>query len=210
MANTPSLYASGKWVLLSPWTADPNVTYTCHAIRTFEDIEKIGDNVYERFYKPYIQEGVPINGTPFSFATERAKKPNIITLISGDNRIIYVPDTFIGTFPNASEIVYNQVVVAVPLGLLPTGYDVTYIKSELVTKVKTLLGVDVVPTVGYLPTLTNPSYDEHQRLESNRVTAIRNTESTETLLIKERERTTSLQARVDMLEDLLRQNGLLQ
>lgn len=207
--NTPPLYASGKWVLQSPWTAAPDVTYVCHAMRTFEDIEKMGEDVYERYYKPYISNGDTQNGKVWLFSEERLLYPNIITLISNDNRIIYVPDTFITSFPDASEFKYSQVVLAVPLGVLPDKYDVSHITAAIKDKVSAMLGININPLVTKASLTSNPTLEEHMSLEANREAAIRNTESNETLLIQERIKNTALEQRNKLYEDILRQNGLI-
>lgn len=208
--KTPPLYASGKWGLALPWTAANDVTYVCHAIRTFEDIEKMGENVYERYYKPYITEGSTHGNKVWLFEQERLLRPNIITLISNDNRIIYVPDTFIVSFPDASEFKYNQVVLAVPLGILPEKFDVTHILSAVKDKVSTLLGITVTPITTVASLASNPTLEEHLTLEANRLASIRNAESTETLLIQEKIKTVALEKQNKLYEDILRQNGLLQ
>ncbi len=208
--KTPPLHASGKWGLASPWAAANDVTYVCHAIRTFEDIEKMGENVYERYYKPYITEGSTHGNKVWLFAQERLLRPNIITLISNDNRIIYVPDTFIVSFPDASEFKYNQVVLAVPLGILPDKFDVTHILDAVKDKISTLLGITVTPFTIISSLASNPTLEEHMALEANRLASIRNAESTETLLIQEKAKTVSLEKQNKLYEDILRENGLLQ
>lgn len=208
--KTPPLYASGKWVLAIPWLAAPDITYVCHAIRTFEDIEKMGENVYERYYKPYITDGSTHGGKVWLFSDERLLYPNIVTLISNDNRIIYVPDTFIVSFPDASEFKYNQVVLAVPLGILPDKFDVSHITQAVKDKVSTLLGISINPITTVASLASNPTLEEHMSLEANRMAAIRNAESTETLLIQEKAKNASLEQQNQLYEDILRQNGLLQ
>ena len=208
--KTPPLYASGKWGLATPWSAANDVTYVCHAIRTFEDIEKMGENVYERYYKPYITDGSTHGGKVWLFAQERLLYPNIVTLISNDNRIIYVPDTFIVSFPDSSEFKYNQVVLAVPLGILPDKFDTSHIVQAVKDKVSTLLGITVTPVTTVASLLSNPTLEEHLSLEANRLASIRNAESIETQLIQEKTKTESLEKQNKLYEDILRENGLLQ
>lgn len=207
--HTPSMYATGKWVLKAPWSAAPDVTYVCHAIRTFEDIEKLGEDVYDRYYKPYIEDGSNIGGKVWLFENERLEYPNIITLISNDNRILYVPDTFIVSFPDASEFRYNQVVLAVPLGILPEKFDVSNITQAVKDKVNTLLGINITPVVSVASLIRNPTLEEHLSLEANRSAAIRNTQSIETLLIQEKQKVAALEEQNRLYETILRQNGLI-
>lgn len=207
--HTPSLYATGKWVLKEPWLAAPDVTYVCHAIRTFEDIEKLGEDVYDRYYKPYIQDGSNIGGKVWLFENERLEYPNIITLISNDNRIIYVPDTFIVSFPDASEFRYNQVVLAVPLGILPEKFDISNITQAVKDKVNTLLGININPVVSVASLISNPTLEQHLSLEANRSAAIRNTQSIETQLVQEKQKVAALEEQNRLYETILRQNGLI-
>lgn len=203
--KTPSLWSSGKWVLRSPWNADPNTTYTCHAIRTFEDIEKLGESVYDTYYKPYIQNGQ--NG--WLYENEKLEYPSIVTLISNDNRIIFVPDTFITSFPSLSEFKYSQVVLSVPLGILPDSYKTTHIENAVKDKVATMLGITINPFIAKASLSINPTLEEHLALEANRNAAITNVVSYETQLIQERQKNSALQDRLSLYEDILRENGLL-
>jgi hypothetical protein len=99
------MYTKGRFVVTAPWSFSPAVIYECIAIRSFEDVYKQLIDVYEAFYKPMgLIDGV--NG--FIFSDEKAKAPNIITLIGSDGTVNYVPDTYIQAFPVMSDTPYHH------------------------------------------------------------------------------------------------------
>lgn len=176
---TPLMYARGTYELKSPWSVPAKKIYTCIAIRSFEDIYKQNEDVYTAYYKPYIIDGSDVNGTTFSFATEAKNLPNIVTLRSEDNELIYVPDTYISSYPKTDLVPYSNVVVALGFGPLPDELDLSGINQTLIDNVKKYFGVTSTASIMRLPLSTNPTSEEHTQNETLRLGAITSATSLE-------------------------------
>lgn len=208
--NTPLLYAKGNFTLKAPWSTVSGKNYTCVAIRAFSDIYKAGMDVYKDFYVPYqMTEGVSVNGAPFSFKTEAAKQPNIITLKTDDNEFIYVPDTFILGYPDVSTVPYSHVVAIASLGVLPDDFELSHIQTTIQDIINQSLGITVEVKLARAPSTTNPTITEHLALQANRIAAIRNTNSVREELVQLSGKYSALAEKTIVYENLLIRNNLL-
>lgn len=169
---TPLMYARGKYELKYPWVANASKVYTCIAIRSFEDIYTQGEDVFKVYYSSRVQEGQTINGSVFKFDDEAKKLPNIITLRSEDNEIIFVPDTFIISYPNTTLVPYSNVVLGVGLGPLPDELSLSGIQGLLKDNVLKYYGITTEIEIMRLPTTTNPTPEQHEQMEQNRLGAV--------------------------------------
>lgn len=163
---TPSLYANGKYVLTTPFVADPSKSYVCMAIRSFEDIYEQGDDVFTKFY-----EAAGLDAA--AFEADRALKANIITLMSETAPVIYVPDTYIESYPNMANIIYSHMVISVSLGALPDTLNLDLLKQQITNLVSDVTGVTnsivnehKVPSTGFV------TPEQHAINEAGRVAAI--------------------------------------
>lgn len=185
MKLTPPLNTVGRYVLSTPWVANPGVLYTCAAIRSFDDIYKLGIDVYTTYYKPMgVEDGVIVLGSAFSFQTEKAQLPNIITLLGNDNTVIYVPDTFIAKYPDLSEVKYSHMVLSVSLGALPDYLDLTDLKNNIANAVANVTGVTATVKEHRVPSVNNPTSAQHEALEASRVALITVLDTTQAKLLK--------------------------
>ena len=166
--HTPQMYARGNYELKAPWSANAKNIYTCIAIRSFEDIYKQGEDVYATYYAKYLMDGETVNGSIFSFAEEAKALPNICTLRSEDNELIYVPDTYIVNYPNTTYVPYSNVVLGLSLGPLPDELDLISVAAMLVDNAKKTYGITTEVTTMRLPTTTNPTPEEHEQMEEVR------------------------------------------
>lgn len=173
MKKTPPLNTVGRYTLAPPWSTASTVIYTCEAIRSFDDIGKLGKDVYKTYYEPMgVVEGANINGSPFSFATEKAKDPFIITLIGNDNSVIYIPDTFILSYPQSGEYKYSHMVLSISLGALPDYLDLSVVKTAVMNAAAQTSGITPVVTEHKIPARDNPTTSQHDLLEATRLAAI--------------------------------------
>lgn len=185
MKLTPPLNTVGRYVLRTPWIANPGVLYTCAAIRSFDDIYKLGLDVYTTYYTPMgVTDGVIVSGSAFSFQNEKAQSPNIITLLGNDNTVIYVPDTFIAKFPDLSEVKYSHMVLSVSLGALPDYLDLTDLKNNISDVVANVTGVSAAVKEHRAPSVNNPTSAQHEALEASRVALITVLDTTNAKLLK--------------------------
>lgn len=212
MKQTPQLHAKGFYKFASPWTVKAGTIYECLAIRTFTDIYKLGQDVYRTYYEPVgLIEGVVVPGTsvPFTFSTEVAQEPNIITLRGSDGSMIYIPDTFILKVPDSTLVPYSQVVLGVSLGPLPDDVNIDIVKQDIAALVASRMGINANVKVCRAGLESNPTFDEHVLLERARLEgAPAVTPTTQAELDTARAQLLENEIRIQVLSDALIEAGL--
>lgn len=208
---TPDMYVVGKWSVRAPWTISSTTTYTCIAIRSFDDLYGKGEDVYNTYYVPYgCTDGVTVDGMPFKFETERLRLPNIVTLQDANGSLYYVPDTFITSYPDETEVPYSQRVISVALGPLPDTLDITNIISEISDIVKSRLGIESPVVQENVASVTsNPSYEEYLTMERVRKSAITANTSVREQLVAANTELAKLRQQIDAYEAILTENSSL-
>ena len=206
MANmTPPLHVQGRFVTKSPWELPNTLVYECIAIRSFEDIYKLGIDVYDTYYVPM---GL-VNSPTFVFSDEKVVRANIITLKGSDGSIVYIPDTYILSFPNAGTVKYHHVILSASLGALPEYLDMTALQREIENLISGKTGVSASVKEMVAPTTDQPTKENHEILEASRIGSIRSFENDYTRLKKEEAKSALLQAKVNALTTILRANNIL-
>lgn len=206
MRNTPPVYVRGQFDLRTPWTVQASTIYTCIAVRSFEDIYERNIDVFTEFYEP---KGL----TSTEFDADKAEGATIVTLISEDDEIIYVPDTYINSYPNMSDIPYNRVIVSIDLGTLPETLDLSALQTNLAGVTEESIGV--VPDIKYhIAASTDAvSASDHTTLEAARqaaIDALGVTPATATAKLKKQEQVNSaLNQKIATLEQIVKDNNLI-
>lgn len=186
MAVTPAIRMRGRYTLKLPWVADPTKVYECEAIRSFDDLEKVGINVYETFYLPAgLQNGATYAGVPFSFEAERQADINIVTLRSQNGDYLYVPDSYILSIPDMSGVQYSQMILSVNLGALPDYLDLAALKTDVGNRVTAMIGATATVLEHRSPSSNQPTAAQHDVLEAARAAAITTTKTDYVLLQEE-------------------------
>jgi hypothetical protein len=203
--------SSGIFRLKSPWSTPANKVYTVIAIRTFEDIYKGGDDVYQTVYVPNgCTDGTLVDGVAFSFEAERAKKPEVISLYNEVTaEMIYVPTTFILTTPDQNIVKYEHVVLSISLGAIPKSLDLAGLRQDVIDLVRGRVGITSTVELVVMPSSTNPSPDESIAFENARIANITNPGTFQSqLLIAQREKA-ELQLKITEYERIIRNNNLI-
>ena len=208
--NTPVIGMTGKYNLRSPWRANELTTYECIAVRSFADCEARNELVYSQYYEPLgLVEGVDLGGTQFSFNDEIAANANIITLRGADNTIIYVPDTFIETFPQEGTVAYSVVVLSALIGMMPTSVSLDSIVSDVSQLISSRIGTTTTVTINSTTSAAQPTQAEHEAMEAARLGAITNYSNLQTQLTKALNDNELLQQKVNALVNYIREKGVL-
>lgn len=122
--KTPPIGAYGTFVLNAPWDSASNKTYRCIALQRVEQFTKAGLNVFELVYSPMgLSQDV--------YNADVAIDVVIVGLLATDGTRIYVPDTYIQSYPDQSSIAYNYTVMSVDLGPQPSKIDLSNCVSDL-------------------------------------------------------------------------------
>jgi hypothetical protein len=202
MRRTPPLLARGIYQLKAPYMASPTKVYICYAIRSFKDLYELGKDVYSEFYSPY---GL----SQADFSADREENAAIITLISEDNQIVYVPDTYILSYPDMGDVGYQRVILSVDFGILPDYLSFDYTKQELAGVGSKVIGKapDIELHVAPISGAVTP--DQHETLESSRLANIELQTTDRAKYLNQLRINEAMVERLKTLERLAIDNGLL-
>lgn len=205
--NTPTMNTSGMFTLVTPFAAASDLVYKVIAIRSFDDIYKLGVDVYSKYYKPMglIDDGT---GTGFNFASEVAQNANIITLMSEDGKIVYVPDTYIASYPKLDTIPYQQVVLSLSLGPLPTTLDVQPLLNEVKDLVSARYGIqNPIASIHAVTDSIAVTPSQHATITQVRLGNIQTVETPYTEMIKMQAQIIELKQTITALTQICTSNG---
>ncbi len=203
MIKTPNIYATGKWVVSTPFNIGANDVYVCNAIRSFTELRSSGIDPYEQYYKP-------LGISPEDFAIDERKFANIITLSSNSNPTAYIPDTYIVSYPDATSIPYKHVVMSISLGAVADTLVLTDIKQKVAAVVESDLGITGIVKEHHSGTVTEYlTLSQHKTVEANRLTALINNKSLYTQLSDQDAIIADLLERNQLLEEVITANGIV-
>lgn len=154
----PAPWAAGQFEAVIPFDniVDTATYYTVEAIRTIPEMQGEKLDIYTKVLQP---AGIPKDETT-KYIDEMIKaKAVIIALTSSGNAPVYVPSSYLSSFPAVDGVVYEHLCLLVDLGACPPGLadkiqeQMDYIRQYVVTSI----GVDAtvqtgtIPTKGYVP-----------------------------------------------------------
>ena len=205
MANNiiPAVGTRGRFVLKPPFAAamTPNTLYTMTAVRRFDEIETLGQNIYDLFYKPFLL-------TEQDVQTDRSAGAMLITLMATDSRPLYVPSSYV-QFPDLAYKPYNQYIMVLSCGPLPedTLFDPTI--TALQNACSDFLGVTPEVHVAFMPLSDVITPEENDNREAARQGAISNRATDYARLYEAQATIATLSQRNAILEKIIKDNGLL-
>lgn len=202
--RTPIVGAKGRFTLKQPFIT-PNGTYTCKAVRSITDLYRDNVDVFNVYYEP--------NGlTRETLRLDEQQNASIVTLVSQTatgNIIIYVPDTYIESYPEVDNVNYSRVIFSVDFGILPDALDLSHVESMIKSEAVVIFGKEpevkkhIVEFNGFI------TVDEHEQLETSRLDAIANSDTERAKRIRAEQREAELQLKVNALEQLILDSGIL-
>lgn len=164
---TPPLRVKGVFQLRTPFSASPSVAYTVTAIRTFEEIRA-------RATDPMVLVYEPVGLTAADYAADIEAGAAIITLQSSTGAPIYVPDTYIESYPNMGNVNYSHLVCSASLGPLPDSFDTTLLAQVVSGAISDFIGVSPVVNIGRAELTTVVSSEQHTQLTAARQGSVNN------------------------------------
>lgn len=201
--RTPPLYATGSWKVAAPFTVKAGTNYSCHAIRSLADLEALGVNPYEEYY-------LPVGISEETYREDRKNLPNIVTLMSDTAPTLYVPDTYITSYPALDIIPYRHLVLSVSLGPVPDTLAFGDLKVKMREMVTNSIGVDSeveIHQAGFVA--QGVTTDQHQIYENARKAKMQNNATDRSKVLSLEQQVDELQERNALLEQVLIDNGLL-
>lgn len=173
----PSINSNGIFQLKTPFDTDltPSVPYTCLSIRTLSDMIGAGIDPEATIYAPK-------NLSHEIFAQDLVDGVSIIGLQSGSGDWVYVPTSYIASYPNGSGVPYTAVMIGVSLGAIPDALDVSGLQVEIGLLCTSILGV--LPATKVVVVSKTQLIDDvvHEQLETIRLNRTTTDASSEMLI----------------------------
>lgn len=133
--KTPPIGAYGAYKLKQPWVTAVGQNYRCTALLRLEHFTKTDRNVFELIYAPMgLSQDV--------FTADQQADVIIVDLLATNGDRIYVPDTYIDSYPDQSSIVYNYTVLSIDIGPQPSTIDLSTCLSDVKDVVSKYTGID--------------------------------------------------------------------
>lgn len=206
----PDIYTKGKFELKFPFVAKPNVMYKVIGIREFSDLYIRGVDVYKQFYDAVgLRNGVEVNGSVFDFNVEAALKPVIITLEGTDDSIIYVPSTYMLSYPIEGDVKYSRVVLTADLGALPDSISIDSILEDVEELISARFGIVSTVKIARAYSDRQPSVLEHLILEDSRIGNITLSGNNYSEVIRLKESLSQASAKIQIMTKILVENNLI-
>lgn len=177
---TPPIGAYGRYTLKSPWTINSTISYRCISHRMTEEIVSSGRNVFETFYQP-------VGLTSDVAEADIALGVIFVGLLGTDGSRIYVPDTYVESYPDQTAVVYEYTVMSVDLGPQPSDIDLTAASEEIKLIVEKYTGIKselIDIYASNAPSTTSMTAQEHIDLMDARRLAIENNVTSEVKILE--------------------------
>lgn len=200
--NTPPLEAKGRFSLRAPFPDVGNKFIEVIAVRLFEDCEAQSEDIFVDYYEP-------MGLTAADYQSDLSAGAAIVTLADSDGEIMYVPDTYIISYPNMGDIRYAHLVMSISLGPLPSTLDLTAIGTQVKALVQSTIGVDNEVRFHIAPTTDVVSPEQHEANEIARQQQITNRQTIEADNARLRQMLAGKDQTIEAYKALLIQAGIL-
>lgn len=201
-AITPPLLTRGRYTLVEPFTALPTTLYTCAAIRTIPECKIAGLDVLNTIY---VQAGL----TKAEFDRDTKAGSKIITLLADDQPPIYVPDSYIESYPNFDQQKYSHTVLSIDLGALPDYLNLANLQLEISALTSDVVGKESKVVVHRAASTGLITPEQHEVAEVARTAAIKRRTTYRAEVLKLQREKTALLEQNQVLMDLLKANGIM-
>lgn len=202
--KTPPLYATGRWILREPFEVDPDAIYVCKGIRSLDDLRARGLDPFVNFYE--------IRGIDReTYNQDTSRLVNIITLMSDTYPTIYVPDTYIESYPDTTTVPYSHVVLSISLGAVPDTLVFDDLKEKIEDLVLNNVGVQAEIKEHQANVMAEGiTQTRHQMIERNRLARIQNNVSSYARIRQLQDTNERLVEQIRRLERIIIDRGLLE
>lgn len=143
---TPPPGAAGLFILRLPFVTSPTLSYRVGAIRFIDEMISQGDDPFQIVY-------VPRGLTDADYQADIKAGAAIISLLTDSQKPIYVPDTYIESFPNMGIVPHSHMIATVSLGILPDNYDLTRATTAIQEALIADVGIEASVKFVSMPTV---------------------------------------------------------
>lgn len=197
----PPIGAAGKFGVSAPFSSvvDSNTHYECKAVRRFVDIINLGVDPYAEYY-------VPNEISEQKYQEDYTAGACIVSLMSSAGVWVYVPTTYITSYPSLGGVSYTAVLLGISLGAIPDFLDLSAVKSKIVDVVKDYIGVTSSVTEVQVSASRNLSYNDHNALEVARQANIAGSKTDYALYLEQKNLVQTLQTQLTQLQEYIKNN----
>lgn len=179
MADTniiPSYYASGSYEANNPFNAVVIVGkyYRVEAIRSVREMQSANFNLYQFMFKP---AGFAEDDYQSVLDDVVQKNGAILTLIGLDGQRVYVPTTYLKSFPLVDGVSYERLCAVFDLGAVPPSLKtmLTDVFTHCSNYIETHAGVKATVQLGTMPTIGYVTKEQAAVFETTRQNKIKDT-----------------------------------
>lgn len=140
----PPINSKGKFTFKEPYNTKiyENHEYVVESVRSLTELYNSDEKPFDTIYKA-------IGLTESDFKNDIDDQVSIVVFKTNGGEYFYVPANRILSMPQVHGAKYQELTVALPLGLIPLDYDLTLLKDNLKETVQNTLGV--ITTAGTVP-----------------------------------------------------------
>lgn len=195
MSLTPPIGSSGIFKLTGPFNAvlQSQVSYTCDAVRKMSDILKLGIDPHREYYQPH---GL----TYQQYEDDLQRGECIVSLRSNGGHWVYVPTSYIASYPDANGIPYTALILGINIGAVPHYLDLSQVKQRIVDLVKETIGVTSTVTQVAISQTKNLPQADHNAVEAARLANITSTKTDRAMYLEMKAQRDELAQRLADLE----------
>ncbi|ANZ48234.1 hypothetical protein ASESINO_221 [Erwinia phage vB_EamM_Asesino] len=192
---------TGLFKVKQPFTIAEDVIFNVEAVRTFPELVDRKIDVYNTYY-------APVGLGRDAYLADANVGASILTMKSRDGQVVYIPDTYIESYPGINGLAYKRNVLVIDLALVPDYVDPTTISEDVKNIVTAGLGIDPVidiTTMDYEGTVTE---EDHLQMEAARKAKIRNVTPLAEQLKAAQDENTKLKTLNAAMLEILQAHGL--
>lgn len=196
---TPQLGATGIWKLREPFNTQliDGVRYTCMGIRTLADIRADGKDPYAQYYAPHQLDRA-------IYDLDVKVNVSIVSLQPDSGQMVYVPTTYINSFPSVGGQPYRVLALAAHLEALPDNLDLSGCIIAIKNIIKDTLGVESTITQVQLSDVEMIDSATAQNLETARQLNIQNKTTDTSKLMAAQAQVAALQQQLGVLQQYIK------
>lgn len=191
--RVPPIHTAGVYLVYEPFQISNTAVYKCTAIRGFEELQLRNIDVFKTYYKP--------KGLSETIYQEDANMgASIVVLEGADLTELYIPSTYIKSYPGGDGLAYVNKIIVMDLGLMMADVPTSHIEVLLKDIVKQHVGVETEVKTVSVPYIGSVSHETGVEMERIRIAAIR---ANKTIYQQLQETTALLEATRRQNEELL-------
>lgn len=197
----PGMYVEGSFKAKPPFdkVVDPEVCFTVEALRTVDELRGANVNLYQTVF-------VPVEMTEEDAEAVLTALDNsagvVIVLTAVGKKDVYLPSSYLESFPSADGTRYEHMAMIVDLGVVPP--QLRNVLAETQQEIKDLVlarvGVNNTVHIGVVPTAAYISAGQAKVFENTRKNAITAAKTNVKVIRELQEKVAKQEAYIKVLE----------